>query len=92
MAFFEVHCFRNQQLKEGHFEPLQGYEFPLGDGVAVSMYSNLIGVGDVLINPSNGDVLSLTKKDREAGKTEHYFSRSTGILVNAFNRILIEGE
>lgn len=93
MPFYEVHCFRNQQLVDGKWQPLEGLQIVLsseevvGGGIGISMYENLIGIDDdTVVNPANGDILTRTKKDVAAGKTEHYFSKATGILVNAWMR------
>ena len=94
MPFYEVHCYPNQQLKDGKFVPIEPMRVASEDDLsaAYTNYGRLIQVNeDTLINPATQDILHRTKKDKEKGEFRHYFSSSTGILVNAITRVLIEG-
>ena len=99
MPEWEVQCFRNSQLKDGKWEPLQGIEVATGRAreIGISLYHNLMGVGGpdgpvALINEVTGDILRRTRKDELAGKFEHYFSKETGILCVAFIKNMIGKE
>jgi len=100
MTLKEAFCFGNTQLVNGEWVPLKGLIVGeagktdrVNGGVMVTQYSKLIEIDeDRLYNEANGDVLHRTRKDKERGKFQHYFSKDTGVLANVYLRKLAEEE
>jgi hypothetical protein len=83
----ERHAFtiNNRQVVAGKWGELKGVEIPLDNGIGISMYEELVYIdGERLYNPATNDVLYRTKADIAADKHQHFFSRETGIWVNAW--------
>jgi hypothetical protein len=86
MSLKDVFCYGNRELKEGKWQPLTPKKVGSdgNNGIGVTEYSHLLQVNeDTVINPANGDVLTKTKKGKEKGK-DQYYSKATGIWVNAY--------
>lgn len=97
MPEWEVQCFKNSRLVDGAWKPLQPIEVPSeSDGVGITLYQNLHGYGgtnpEILYNEATDDVLMRTRKDIDAGRYDHFYSRATGILVTVFCKNLVGEE
>lgn len=81
-----AHTINNRRVEGGVWGELAPIEIDCGDGViGVTTYAQLVQIDENrLFNPANGDILYRTRKDKEQGIAKHYFSKDTGILVNAW--------
>ena len=95
MPFYDVLAFRNIKRNGEKWEPLEPIKVHTGKALEVgySTLSKLIGVGDdLLVDPNTGLEFVRTRKDKAAGELKHYYNAATGILINAYTRMLIKGD